>query len=162
MNDIVVVDNDGLLGMQSLSGDAYLYPGLHRVRVDFFDSESSHGIILSDSGPATVLRHGPLDSTLVNKCVAQAGSCVVHVDNLTLGPQCPGQGAHNRARFPSSHARASLRPPLTGESSDDVDKLRQRAREVLLEGAKSGKLFDLLANCCSLLGSKDHASLPSV
>ena len=84
MNDIVVVDNDGLLGMQSLSGDAYLYPGLHRVRVDFFDLESSHGIILSDSGPTTVLRHGPLDSTLVDECVAQAGSCVVQVDNLTI------------------------------------------------------------------------------
>ena len=39
--------------MQALSGDAYLYPGMHSIRVEYFEMDGDQGIILEYSGPGT-------------------------------------------------------------------------------------------------------------
>lgn len=41
----LVVDNDGLHGMQARSGVVGLLPGLHRVRVEFFENSGDAGLI---------------------------------------------------------------------------------------------------------------------
>jgi hypothetical protein len=51
IDDQLVVDNDGLHGMTEQWGAVALYPGLHRIRVDFFEAGGSAGLIVEYEGP---------------------------------------------------------------------------------------------------------------
>lgn len=46
VGDQLVVDNNGLHGMQIRSGNVGLLPGLHRVRVEFFENTGTAGLIV--------------------------------------------------------------------------------------------------------------------
>lgn len=50
VNGTLVVDNDGLHGMQSRSGDIALGAGPHKVRIDFFERGGGAGVIASIQG----------------------------------------------------------------------------------------------------------------
>lgn len=56
--DSLVVDNDGLHGMQERSGEIALAAGWHPLRVDYFNSSGSLGLSVSWSGPG--VRSGPI------------------------------------------------------------------------------------------------------
>lgn len=51
IGDTLVVDNDGVHGMETQSGQIGLLAGLHRVRVEFFESTGSAGLIVRN-GPS--------------------------------------------------------------------------------------------------------------
>jgi len=51
IDGVSVVDNDGLHGMNKVSGSHTLTAGQHEIEVDFFQGEGGVGLILSWSGP---------------------------------------------------------------------------------------------------------------
>jgi hypothetical protein len=51
LNGAVVVDNDGLHGMQTRLGTVALAAGKHRLRVEFFENGGGAGLIVRWSGP---------------------------------------------------------------------------------------------------------------
>ncbi|QOJ00226.1 MAG: S8 family serine peptidase [Phycisphaeraceae bacterium] len=55
----MVVDNDGLHGMVERSGRIGLKPGLHRVRVEFWENFGGAGLIVSVAGPGLSKRVVP-------------------------------------------------------------------------------------------------------
>ncbi len=66
VGDELVVDNDGLHGMQTRGGTIGLEPGAHQIRVEFFEAGGGAGLIFRWAGPgvftgvvpATALTHG--------------------------------------------------------------------------------------------------------
>ncbi|MCL4222154.1 MAG: hypothetical protein KJZ65_12385 [Phycisphaerales bacterium] len=51
IGDRLVVDNDGQHGMTEQWGTVALYPGLHPIRVDFFEAGGGAGLIVEYEGP---------------------------------------------------------------------------------------------------------------
>ncbi len=51
VGDQLVVDNDGLHGMEERSGQIKLKPGKHKVRVEFFENGGGAGVVASISSP---------------------------------------------------------------------------------------------------------------
>ncbi len=51
VDGILVVDNDGVHGMTTVSGSVALTAGAHDIEVKWFDSSGSQGLIVSWSGP---------------------------------------------------------------------------------------------------------------
>lgn len=66
IDDVLIVDNDGLHPMVEKSGSAPLAAGRHKLRVEFFEAGGGAGCILSIAGgpyskqpvPASILSHG--------------------------------------------------------------------------------------------------------
>jgi alpha-L-fucosidase len=61
IDDKLVVDNDGLHGMETKQGIAPLAAGYHRVRVEYFNATGGMGLRLEWQGPG--LRNGPIPPT---------------------------------------------------------------------------------------------------
>ena len=68
----VVVDNDGLHGMQSRSGTIALAAGHHKIRVEFFERGGGAGLIVSVDGPG--LTPAPIAGLLLSHDVSTACS----------------------------------------------------------------------------------------
>jgi hypothetical protein len=51
VDDILLIDNDGLHGMQEKSGSVDLVRGSHSIRVEFFNGDHGSGLVLRWSGP---------------------------------------------------------------------------------------------------------------
>lgn len=68
----VVVDNDGLHGMQSRSGTIALAAGHHKIRVEFFERGGGAGLIVSVDGPG--LTPAPIAGLLLSHDVSAACS----------------------------------------------------------------------------------------
>lgn len=51
IDDILLIDNDGLHAMQEKTGSVDLVRGSHSIRVEFFNAEHGSGLILRWSGP---------------------------------------------------------------------------------------------------------------
>ena len=54
VGDDLVVNNDGLHGMQTASGQIGLQQGAHRIRVEFFENTGGAGLIYRWSGPGGI------------------------------------------------------------------------------------------------------------
>lgn len=64
LGDHLLIDNDGLHGMTERSAAIGLKPGLHRLRVEFFENAGSAGLIVSLSGTRLVKQPIPATSWL--------------------------------------------------------------------------------------------------
>lgn len=53
IGDTLIVDNDGLHGMEDRSGDIGLQPGRHAIRVEFFERGGGAGVLVRFEGPGT-------------------------------------------------------------------------------------------------------------
>lgn len=62
IDDKLVVDNDGLHGMETKQGIAPLAAGYHRVRVEYFNATGGMGLRLEWQGPGVVT--GPIPATV--------------------------------------------------------------------------------------------------
>jgi len=51
IGDTLIVDNDGLHGMQEMTGTIGLAAGLHEIRVEFFERNGGAGLIVRYQGP---------------------------------------------------------------------------------------------------------------
>jgi hypothetical protein len=72
IGDELVVDNDGLHGMESRSGSIALAAGHHRIRIEFFERGGGAGLIASIAGPG--LTPGPIGGLLLSHDVTEACS----------------------------------------------------------------------------------------
>lgn len=73
IDEELVVDNDGLHGMNELSGQKYLPAGLHTVRLDFFENTGLAGLVLSYSGPGIAKQIVPASILFHRKAHALTG-----------------------------------------------------------------------------------------
>ncbi len=73
IGDTVVVDNDGLHGMQERSGQIALQPGLHALRVEFFEAGGGAGLIASIQG-------GGIDKVAITRPRLQRLGCAADFD----------------------------------------------------------------------------------
>ena len=64
IGDEVVVDNDGLHGMQTRSGTIALSAGHHQIRIEFFERGGGAGLIASAEGPG--LNPAPISGLLLS------------------------------------------------------------------------------------------------
>lgn len=62
IGDRLVVDNDGLHGMEERFGAVALQAGLHPIRVEFFENYGGAGVILRWEGPGAVRQVVPPDA----------------------------------------------------------------------------------------------------
>lgn len=62
LGDDLVVDNDGLHGMQTRAGVRALSAGLHPMRLEFFENGGGAGLVLLWSGPSTSTRPIPSEA----------------------------------------------------------------------------------------------------
>ncbi|CAJ1364916.1 unnamed protein product [Effrenium voratum] len=95
INGALVVDNDGVHGMQSSTGEISLVSGFHSLQLNYFEGLAESGMILEYSGPDTAgsrvvipqsaLRHGSLNNALIGEVVAASSSAtVLDIQNLSL------------------------------------------------------------------------------
>ncbi|CAJ1349270.1 unnamed protein product [Effrenium voratum] len=95
INGALVVDNDGVHGMQSLTGEISLVAGFHSLQIDYFEGQDESGMILLYSGPDTAgsrvvipqsaLRHGSLGNALIGEvAAASSGATVFDIQSLSL------------------------------------------------------------------------------
>lgn len=74
----MIVDNDGLHGMQERSGEIALQPGLHAIRVEFFERGGGAGCIVSMQGGGMNKQAIPIDRWFHDPTVAAP------LDDMTL------------------------------------------------------------------------------
>ncbi|MCA9103484.1 MAG: hypothetical protein KDA63_20160, partial [Planctomycetales bacterium] len=74
IGDTLVVDNDGLHGMQEAAGQIGLKAGLHAVRVEFFESGGAAGLIARIAG-------GGLPKQVIPGSLWSHASCLSDVDH---------------------------------------------------------------------------------
>lgn len=94
IGDQLIVNNDGLHGMQEASGSILLRPGYHELRVEFFEAGGGAGLIVSRSGAGDAKRvvakndlaypscngdvnnDGMVDSTDLSRVLSSFGDCL--------------------------------------------------------------------------------------
>jgi hypothetical protein len=86
VGDELVVDNDGLHGMNEEAGQILLAAGLHRVRVEFFERGGGAGVIARIEGGGLVKQVIPADRWLHDVSVVGDvdGDGIVNVEDLLL------------------------------------------------------------------------------
>ncbi|MBX3365160.1 MAG: S8 family serine peptidase [Phycisphaeraceae bacterium] len=85
VGNVMVVDNDGLHGMQERSGDIALMAGRHAVRVDFFERGGGAGVIAS-------IRGGGLGKQVIPASMWAYGSPCPGDTSSSSDPNDPGYG----------------------------------------------------------------------
>jgi len=68
IGDMVVVDNDGLHGMQERSGTVALDAGWHPIRVEFFEGSGGAGLVVTVAG-------GGMSKRVIPAAMFREGSC---------------------------------------------------------------------------------------
>jgi subtilisin family serine protease len=93
-----VVNNDGLHGMETRSGEIALKQGTHAVRVDFFERGGGAGVIASLSGPG--LAAAPIDASMWSRACDADVNMDGMVDVLDLLDVLNAIGACQGAALP--------------------------------------------------------------
>jgi putative heme-binding domain-containing protein len=86
IDDIEVVDNDGLHGMVEVSGTTTLAAGRHRITVTYYDNGGGDGLVASWQGPGFLKQRipaGVLSTNAANEICRSAVLAMAHVPGHT-------------------------------------------------------------------------------
>ncbi|MFY7671722.1 PA14 domain-containing protein, partial [Tenacibaculum sp. MEBiC06402] len=88
IDDVEVIDNDGLHGVVTVSGSRYLSPGLHKFVIPFFENTGAESVTLEYELPGTITRQNVPFADMFCSLDTDGDGTPNHLDGDSDGDGC--------------------------------------------------------------------------